>query len=448
MFRRGMCVAAAFILAAVAVAILMMPGESEAIPAFTRQTGEVCSKCHFITWPALNDYGRQFKRRAYTYVREEALVKPSGSLSIPVTLNATLVVSAKYTNATTNGVAPRAPGYTNGTWSLPLEAPVLIAGRLGRNVGFFGELGQEDGKTANGTLAAVWKMVSSFDMGDFRMGLNVFNTFYGWTAGLETTNVFGQHGEVLNGADVSALTSIGMTKLNTQGITLWAGNHLWTIGLTGMVPDVYKVGKNNFGTTMIPGIRLAFTPTVMGWDLDVGGGILDGTAGGVDPATGLRFAGAHMGFLDAQAQGEIGDDVSIGVYADYAHTVAKGGVKYNLFGATPLEFDETGALIGGDAQPNDRTDGWSLRAMVKPVEGWIFGGGYGETRNTTASGVSSAMRIWNIGIIREIYANAEIKLLYGQQRLDALYPANPTSITASPVTQTTKSTTLQFEALM
>lgn len=441
--RRILGSAAALMLAAV-VLLTALPGESQAIPAFSRQTGEVCGKCHFLTFPALNDYGREFKRRAYTFVREEALVERNGTLSIPVVLNASLVINAKYTNSTTSGVAPAGPGFTNGTWSLPLEAPLLIAGRLGRNVGFFGSLGQVEGTSANGQFTKNWKVASSFAVGggDLRVGMNLFNTAYGWTAGLETTNVFGQHGGVLNGSDVTALTNIGMTKLNMQGVTLWAGNSLWTVGVYGVVPDVYKVGQANFGGQFIPGLRLAFTPTIKGWDLDIGGGMLNGTAGRVDPATGKRFAGAHMDFLDAQAQGEIGE-VGVGIYADYAYTIAKSGVQYNLFGAEPLEMDAAGALLGGNAPAGDRTGGWSIRAMVKPVEGWIFGGGYGMTRNKAPTGENSANSIWNIGIIREIYANAELKLLYGQQRLGALYPTN-----TSGVTQTTKSTTVQFEALM
>jgi hypothetical protein len=442
--RRILLSAAAYVLV-VLLLLTALPSPSQAIPAFSRQTGEVCSKCHFLTFPALNDYGREFKRRAYTFVREEALVERNGTLSIPVVLNASLVINAKYTNSTTNGVAPAGPGYTNGTWSLPLEAPLLVAGRLGRNVGFFGSLGRLEGTSANGQFAKNWKVMSSFAVhdGGFRIGMNLFNTAYGWTAGLETTNVFGQHGGVLNGANVTALTNIGMTKLNMQGVTLWAGNHLWTIGLSAVVPDVYnKAGKSNFGTHMIPGVRLAFTPTFMGWDVDIGGGMLNGAAGSPDPTTGKRLAGAHMDFLDTQIQGEI-HDVGIGIYADYAYTIAKSGVKYNLFGAAPLEIDSAGALIGGDAGAGDRTGGWSLRAMVKPVEGWIFGGGYGRTHNKTVAGEGSDSRIWNIGIIREIYANAELKLLYGEQKVGARYPTN-----TAGYTQTTKSTTLQFEALM
>ena len=443
--RRIFFSAAAYALAAV-VLVAALPGESQAIPAFSRQTGEVCGKCHFLTFPALNDYGREFKRRAYTFVREEALVERNGTLSIPVVLNASLVINAKYTNTTTTGVAPAGPGFSNGTWNLPLEAPLLIAGRLGRNVGFFGSLGQVDGTSANGQFTKNWKVASSFAVGGggFRVGMNLFNTAYGWTAGLETTNVFGQHGGVLNGSDVTALTNIGMTKLNMQGVTLWAGNHLWTVGVYGVVPDVYKKGSRigNFGSQMIPGMRLAFTPTIRGWDVDIGGGMLNGTAGGIDTATGKRFAGAHMDFLDAQVQGEVGE-VGVGIYADYAYTIAKSGVSYNLFGAEPLEMNGEGTLTGGTAAAGDRTGGWSIRTMVKPVEGWIFGGGYGETRNKAATGEHSSNRIWNIGIIREIYANAELKLLYGQQRVGALYPTN-----TSGVTQTTKSTTLQFEALM
>ncbi len=207
-----------------------------------------CYSCHFQSFPALTDYGRSFKRDAFTDVGSEALVEDD-NLSIPAVLNATLVIHANYTNTKDNAnpASGAGPGFSNGVWNLPLEAPLLIAGRMGKNMGAFGEFAGGAG-AANGQTTNNWQVMSSFDMGNFRMGLNVFNTSFGWTAGIETFNVYGQHAGVLNGNDVSAVSSVGngndaniVGGVQTQGVTAWAGNDLWFIGLTGWAPDLTGV---------------------------------------------------------------------------------------------------------------------------------------------------------------------------------------------------------------
>lgn len=46
---------------------VIMPHESQAVPSFARQIQKPCTACHTI-WPNLNQYGRQFKVKAYTDV--------------------------------------------------------------------------------------------------------------------------------------------------------------------------------------------------------------------------------------------------------------------------------------------------------------------------------------------------------------------------------------------
>ncbi len=330
----------------------------------------------------------------------------------------------------------------------------MLAGRVGKNVGAFIEF---DGgvQPANGSPAANWQVMSSFDMGNFRVGLNAFNTSFGYTAGIETFNTFGQHDGVLNGGDVSAVVNVGNGNdgpgagaVQTQGVTLWAGNDLWFAALTGWGPDssTYAGAPSNIGFSLIPGIRVAVTPNIMGWDTEIGGGWTDGTAGGGSPAfnsfgaglpAGTKSAGADLWFLDAQAQGSVGN-TSVGVYADYAHTKAKSNVLYNIFGAASIADNNLGYT--------GKTDGFSIRTTIKPIPQWVFELGYGQTRYTPTTGNSSKNTIWNIGGQYELYQNFNLKLMYEDQKLDNGYP-----IYTAPVgggAETIKTTTFELDALM
>jgi hypothetical protein len=424
-----------------------------------------CYSCHFQSFPALTDFGRSFKRDAFTDVGSEALVEDD-NLSIPAVLNATLVIHANYNNVNDshNPASASGGGNSNGKWSLPIEAPLLIAGRMGKNMGAFGEFAGGAGG-ANGQTTNNWQVMTSFDMGNFKMGLNAFNTSFGWTAGIETFNVFGQHAGVLNGDDVSAVAQIGngndaglILGVQTQGLTAWAGNDMWFLGLTGWAPDM--AGSTNLGTThasnvgtnLIPAVYGAITPNLGGWDTMLGFGYTNGKAGKGN-ASGVKVAGADMWYIDGQAQGSVGT-TTIGVYADYAHTKALSGVTYNVFGANPLTTQSGGAsAITGTADPvaGDKTNGFSLRATIKPIPQWVFEAGYGETKETlaTASALNTKNKIWQIGGQYELYQNVNLKLMYEDQKIGAGYGLNDQAGTPATATdQTVRTTTFELDALM
>ncbi len=52
------------------LAVMLTPLTSHAVPSFARQVQKPCTACHTI-WPNLNQYGRQFKVKAYTDVSEK-----------------------------------------------------------------------------------------------------------------------------------------------------------------------------------------------------------------------------------------------------------------------------------------------------------------------------------------------------------------------------------------
>ena len=48
---------------AAAVAVMMLAsGQTMASPAIAQKTGEACVKCHSPAPPALNDYGKKYKK--------------------------------------------------------------------------------------------------------------------------------------------------------------------------------------------------------------------------------------------------------------------------------------------------------------------------------------------------------------------------------------------------
>src|SRR3989338_3597861 len=114
---------------------------ADAVPAFARQVGVACSTCHFQHFPALNAFGRAFKAGGYTQVGGQSLIEGE-DLSIPATLNASLVTKVRYqmTNGkddtATAGVNESKIGKNKGELQFPDEAAVFLAGRAGEHIGF------------------------------------------------------------------------------------------------------------------------------------------------------------------------------------------------------------------------------------------------------------------------------------------------------------------------
>ena len=410
--------AAAFAVVAVS-AVAVAPTTSEAIPAFARQTGAACLSCHFMSFPTLSSFGRSFKINGFTDVGEQALVEDEG-LSIPSTLNITAVVRPQFVSTSTTG-AP-----TTKTAAITADQVLLIGGRFGTNSGVFIEY--------DGTFANV-QIMNSFDFGSFRGGVNIFNTGFGETAGLEVSSVHGQHGGMLNGKALSAENTLGSAGGNTGGVAFWAAND-WAMASVSLITDGIALdGATPNSWKLAPSFRVFLQPEVAGWETGFGGGITSGRTGNAATAAaaGVITPGAQLEmkkwFLDFQAHGELGD-TQVGVYADFASAkksslAALGGNKVNLFNTT-----------AGDLE------GWHFRANVKPTHNLIFGAGYGEMKNkdNLAVGfVGSKARQWQIGAEYEVYQNFVIALIYNNTKVTPNLGVGST---------TTKTTTLDIEALI
>ncbi|RMH60656.1 MAG: hypothetical protein D6678_05295 [Zetaproteobacteria bacterium] len=397
--------AAAFAVVAVS-AVAVAPTTSEAIPAFARQTGAACLSCHFMSFPTLASFGRSFKINGFTDVGEQALVEDEG-LSIPAQLNITAVVRPQFQSVKSTGAA------VSKTAAITADQVLLIGGRFGTNSGVFIEY--------DGTFANI-QIMNSFDFGSFRGGVNIFNTGFGETAGLEVSSVHGQHAGLLNGKNLSAASNIASAGGNTGGVALWAAND-WAVASFSLITDgLFLDGATNNGHILAPSGRLFLQPEVAGWDTGIGFGITSGKTGNSATATALgALPGQKLAmkkfFVDAQAQGELGD-TQIGVYADWASADASNAAELNLFNPSTA----------------GKLQGWSIRANIKPLHNIIIGGGAGELKTVGASKTSQ----WQIGAEYEVYQNFVISLIY-----------NNTDVTpVGGVTTTTKTTLLDVEALI
>jgi len=421
--KKTLLSAAAFAVVAVS-AVAVAPTTSEAIPAFARQTGAACLSCHFQSFPSLNAFGRAFKYGSFTDVGEQALVEDD-MLSIPSSLNATIVVRPQLASTKTSGTGTTAPG-TVKTAVITADNVMLVAGRIGSNTGAFAEIG-------GGSFANI-QLLNSWDLGGFKAGISFFNTGFGSTAGMEVSNVYGQHGGLLGGKGLSAVETLAGIAGQTAGISIFGANEMGFASVSG-VTEGSLVGKGAVpsGWKLAPQLRVFLTPEVAGWGLGIGGGIVSGDTGNLATVTAVAAAApalVNVGatqfnmkkwWIDAQAQGEIGE-TSIGIYADYASAAASTATKQNLYNAVASKLS-----------------GYSIRANIKPLHNVIIGAGFGAQKQAAAGAIAEVKTDhFMVGAEYEVYQNFIVALTYD---------SNNAKTTGGTNVKTT-TTLLDVEALM
>ena len=82
MKEKGFIVLAAAVLTLTLV-VFLMPHESQAVPSYARQVKKPCTACHTM-WANLNQYGRQFKVKAYTDINQDWEMINKDNMNLPV----------------------------------------------------------------------------------------------------------------------------------------------------------------------------------------------------------------------------------------------------------------------------------------------------------------------------------------------------------------------------
>jgi len=424
--KKHLLSAVAFAVVAVS-SIALAPTKAEAFPAFARQTGAACLSCHFQTFPALNAFGREFMKNSFTDVGDQALVEDD-NMSIPAVLNATFEVRGAYTNTSKTGVA------SDGTYEIPKNARMFIAGRVGANsgavIGFMG------------TSIPLWMFLNSWDVGGFKVGLGAHKSPWGGSNIMEVSNVFGHRGDKLAGQDISGISAAGFTQ-QTTGIGGWVGNDLGILQFSLVAPATATAGTVNVGTSLGKLVRGIATLDVGGWDTLIGFGIVTGTAGkgtaiGATASVPAAADGGlsvrqpmNLQFIDVQLQGDVGD-MSVGIYGDWAHANGK------------TSSAGTGNFYGGGVLDGQKFDAWSIRAEVEPINKVLLGIGYGYDKTTQVAGSANAEAVnkkLQLAATYKVYQNFDINLVYNTTKANG-------GTTAAPTSTTTRTTLLEFIAMM
>jgi hypothetical protein len=318
--------------------------ESQAVPAFARQTGMACAACHFQSYPAINAFGRAFKSAGYTLIGAQEKIE-GDDLSLPVVLNASLVTKFRYQK--TNG-DDKTVATNTGELQFPDEAALLIGGRAGEHVGFVLELatfGEADTDNGEFSLFGSFKMPITYKVGGTDLSFIPFTTDAGGAAyGFELLNTGAQRFQRV-GEDRSALMAqqyLGLGAGEAEGFAFVAANAMGFVNVSMWAPK-----HGSFAVkSLAPYVRAALTPSIGNWDTGFGVQYFSGKAKEDDGslATGNTVEHETDGWaIDGQIQGEVAG-MPLGVYAAYGETPGDGDPD-SVFNTSA--FDRTAWSIHG-----------------------------------------------------------------------------------------------------
>jgi len=289
--------------------------ESQAVPAFARQTGMACAACHFQTYPAINAFGRAFKASGYTLIGAQEKIE-GDDLSLPVVLNASLVTKFRYQK--TNGDDKRVATNT-GELQFPDEAALLIGGRAGEHVGFvleFATFGEADTDSGEFSLFGSFKMPITYKVGGTDLSFIPFSTDAGGAAyGFEQLNTGAQRFQRV-GEDRNALMAqqyLGLGAGEAEGFAFVAANEMGFVNVSLWAPIHGSFAMKS----LAPYFRAALTPSIGNWDTGFGVQYFSGKAkedDGSDPLGNVVEHKTEGWAIDGQIQGEVAG-MPLGVYA-------------------------------------------------------------------------------------------------------------------------------------
>ena len=395
-------------LAGVLAATAFAP-EAAAVPAFARQTGMACTACHAQHFPILNSFGRAFKASGYTMMGAQGKVE-GDHLSIPDTLNASIVLKVRYQDSNQAGpVAGATPATAKvsqnvggGQWQFPDEFALLLGGRISESIGFVFE-----GNMLGGQLAAGLRVPITFDMGGAKLSVVPFTTdamsaqmgYELSSGGVFRANRWAEHRREVSAVQYNA--DRGGDGGAATGVALVAQNDMGYINLTKWTASVLASPNSAFG----PGgdwdssyVRIAATPTVGDWAMHVG----------VGAASGSSYSNAALGvvdtrqtFFDLQAQGEVAGK-ELGVYFQHAKAPAGRGVT-NAYNGSICAI---GAVCNPDRKATTLGADYSVIPHVLSV-GLAYRGA--DTGGAAATNGDDA---WTITGVYDLYQNVALHLNY------------------------------------
>ena len=356
-----------------AMAAVAFAPEASAIPSFARQTGMACNACHFQHFPVLNSFGRAFKAGGYTLMGSQGKVEGE-QLSIPNTLNASMLIKVRYQkeNGTDPAGTPSGATTNSGQWQIPDEFSLFFGGRVAENIGMLTEVNLAGVNGTTGGVAAQFKLPIVFDMGGVKLSAVPFMTdsgsmAYGYELG--STGLIRALRWSEERSAISAMNFIGLNNGPATGLAFVAQNDMGYINFTRWTPHFSAGGgagqaiqlRNNW-------LRIAATPTVADMAMHIGLGIASGES---EDATGAK-AETKATVLDFQGQTQLGGN-DFSLYANYGRAPSSANNIWNMAANTKSAF-----AVGAD---------YSVIQHVLHVGGSILRGDNGAAANNKDNGI-------------------------------------------------------------
>ena len=115
-------------------AFLRVP-KAAAVPSYARQTGFACKSCH-LTPPELTALGRAFKLNGYTMPGAATVTSKQTGKQSGLMILETLPLSVMFDASFSSTQSPQ-PGTQNGSFQVPQDASLFLAGAWSQHVGSF-----------------------------------------------------------------------------------------------------------------------------------------------------------------------------------------------------------------------------------------------------------------------------------------------------------------------
>ncbi|MGC2047206.1 MAG: hypothetical protein WA635_01150 [Gallionella sp.] len=321
------------------LAIIATIPEASAVPSFSRQASMSCKACHSQHVPILNGFGQAFKASGYPMMGTQAKVEGE-DLSIPVTLNASMMLKGTYqkSNGAVTDVIP-GDSTNTGQWLIPEEFNLFFGGRIAETIGYYFE-----GHVNSSRLLAAFKLPAAVYIADAKFSVIPFMTDeQGASYGFEQSST----GAVRNvrwaehRMETSAQQYIG-TDTPATGVAIVAQNDTGYINLSRWAPAFMAV-KGAAQTLRSSYLRVAATPTLSNingdWTFNIGAQIWHGSNYAYDSIVGnaLVPVDTRATALDFQAHGQVRGR-ELGVYATWAKSPAGTASQPNILNAARPGF--------------------------------------------------------------------------------------------------------------
>lgn len=319
------------------VSFLGLSSSAFGVASFARQTGLDCSSCHAATgFPVLSSFGQAFKAGGYVQGNEDNMIGDGDGLSIPASLNMSIVTKlmGKRNTSSVKAGDLDAVESTVGHWAVPDEAAIFLAGRVSKNTGFVLEHGDAHFNS--------FKITTVLDIGGGKLGIVPWMTdAFGpaWTFEILSTGAVRNLRDAEDRSAQNAQQKLGYAGAEeTAGLGIYYWTPMFNVTVSPFTNGLE--GDREAGTKFATYARLAVTPHVAGFDMGFGvqyyGGAAEAdgsgntytTSAGVDHDKGWSTGYTYdMLNIDFQAMGEAG--------------------------GMPIYFSLTYAMMGGDKAYDD-----------------------------------------------------------------------------------------------